>query len=94
MKSAKTVFRQCLKDGGMLYSERREQVLDIFFETKKYFTTDDVYKPVRKKNPKIGLAAVCRAMKEYATLAWQERPILEMGSGALSTNTGISTMII
>ena len=63
MKSAKIIFRQYLKDRGMLYSEQREQILDIFLKTEKHPTIGDLYKLVRKKNPKIGLATVYRAMR-------------------------------
>jgi len=63
VKSAKIIFRQYLKDRGMLYSEQREQILDIFLKTEKHPTIGDLYKLVRKKNPKIGLATVYRAMR-------------------------------
>lgn len=63
MKSAKTVLRQYLKSKGLLHSKQREQVLDIFLKTEKHPTIGDLYELVRKKNPKIGLATVYRAMR-------------------------------
>jgi len=63
MKPAKTLFRQYLKNNGMLYSKQREQILDIFLKTEKHLTTNDLYDLARKENPKIGLATVHRAMK-------------------------------
>jgi len=63
MKSAKTVFRQHLKNKGLLHSKQREQILDVFLKTERHPTIDDLYELVRKKNPKIGLATVYRAMK-------------------------------
>ncbi|MBA7640708.1 Ferric uptake regulation protein [subsurface metagenome] len=63
MKSAKIVFRQYLKDTGMHHSERREQIMDIFLQTERHPTIDDLYELVRRKNPKIGLATVYRAMR-------------------------------
>ncbi len=63
MKSAKNVLRQYLKNNGMLHSRQREQILDIFLKTQKHSTIDDLYNLVRKKNPKIGLATIYRAMK-------------------------------
>ncbi len=63
MKSAKTVFRQYLKKKGMLISCQREQILDIFLKMEKHVTVDELYIRARKKNPKIGLATVYRAMK-------------------------------
>jgi len=63
MKSAKDVLRKYLRDNGMIYSQQREQILDIFLATEKHPTIDDLYKLVREKNPKIGLATVYRALK-------------------------------
>jgi Fur family ferric uptake transcriptional regulator len=63
MKSAKTVLRQYLKSKGLLHSKQREQVLDIFLKTEEHPTIGDLHELVRKKNPKIGLATVYRAMK-------------------------------
>jgi len=62
MKSAKTVFRQYLKNKGLLYSKQREQILDIFLKTEHHPTINDLYDMVRKKDSKIGLATVYRAM--------------------------------
>jgi len=63
MKSAKNVFRQYLKNNGLLHSKQREQILDIFLKTEKHLTVDDLYQLVRKKNPRVGIATVYRAMK-------------------------------
>jgi len=63
MKSAKTVFSQYLKDNGMLRSERRELILDVFLTTEKHPTVEDIYDLARKKDPRIALATVYRAMK-------------------------------
>lgn len=62
MKSAKTVLRQYLKNKGMLHSKQREQILDVFLKTERHLTIDDLYGLIRKKNPRIGLATVYRAM--------------------------------
>lgn len=63
MKSAKTVFRQHLKNKGLFHSKQREQILDVLLKTEKHPTVDGLYELVRKKNPKIGLATVYRAMR-------------------------------
>lgn len=63
MKSAKSIFRQYLKNKGMLNSKQREQILDIFVKTKRHPTIDDLYEVARKRNPKVGLATVYRAMR-------------------------------
>ena len=63
MKSAKTIFRDYLKNNDMLASVQREQILEIFLKTEKHPTINDLYNLVRKKYPKIGLATIYRAMK-------------------------------
>ena len=63
MKSAKTIFNQYLRNNGMLRSEQREQILDIFLKAVRHPTINDLYDMVRKKNPKIGLATVYRTMR-------------------------------
>jgi len=63
MKSAKTIFRQYLKGKGMLPSQQREQVLDVFLQAERHPTIDDLYELARKKNSKISLATVYRTMK-------------------------------
>lgn len=63
MKSAKAIFRQHMRDKGMLHSKQREQILEIFLKMERHPTISDLYERVRKKNPKIGLATVYRAMK-------------------------------
>ena len=63
MKSAETIFRQYLKEKGLLVSRQREQVLAAFIKTKNHPTVDDIYNTIRKKNLKIGLATVYRTMR-------------------------------
>ena len=63
MRSAKTVFRQYLKEKGMLVSRQREQVLAAFIKAKNHPTVDDIYNTIRRKNLKIGLATVYRTMR-------------------------------
>ena len=63
MKSAKDIFREHLRNNGMLYSEQREQILDIFLKIEEHPTINDIYDLVRKKHPQIGLATVYRTMK-------------------------------
>ena len=63
MKSAETIFRQYLKEKGMLVSRQREQVLAAFMKTRNHPTVGDIYNAIRKKNLKIGLATVYRTMR-------------------------------
>ena len=63
MKSAKTIFKQYLKEKGMLLSHQREDILDTFMRTKNHPTVDSLYDVIQKKYPKIGLATVYRTMR-------------------------------
>ena len=62
MKDAKTIFSQYLKSKGLLHTRQRDRILDIFLKTEAHPTINDLYDIVRKKNPKIGIATVYRAM--------------------------------
>ena len=63
MKSAETIFRQYLKEKGLLYSKQREQILKTFMKVRSHLAIDDLYNAVRKKNSRIGLATVYRTMR-------------------------------
>jgi Fur family ferric uptake transcriptional regulator len=63
MESAKTIFGRYLKNEGLLNSQPRNQILEIFLKTEEHPTINDLYDRVRKKNPEIGLATVYRTMK-------------------------------
>ena len=63
MKDAKTIFRQYLKEAGMLYSRQREQILDVFLQTERHSTIGDLHELVKEENPRIGLATVYRTMR-------------------------------
>jgi len=63
MKSAKDIYREHLKNHGLLYSKQREQILGIFLKTEKHLTINDLYDLVRKKHPKVGLATIYRTME-------------------------------
>jgi len=63
MKSAKDILGRYLKNNGLIHSKQREQILDVFLKTEKHPTVNDLYDLTRKKNPKIGLATVYRAIK-------------------------------
>lgn len=63
MESAKTIFGRYLKNEGLLNSQPRNQILEIFLKTEEHPTINDLYDRVRKKHPEIGLATVYRTMK-------------------------------
>ena len=94
MKSAETIFRQHLKEKGMLVSRQQEQILATFMKTKNHPTVDDLYESIRKKDSKIGLATVYRAMRVICNLVWQKRLISETAFVILSISIGVSIINI
>ena len=73
MKSAKTIFRQHLKEKGMLCSKQREQILTDFIKTRNHPTVDDIYDTIRRKNSKVGLATVYRTMRAICDCGLAEK---------------------
>jgi Fur family ferric uptake transcriptional regulator len=79
MKPAKTIFREYLKKKGKLYSQQREQILDIFLKTEQHPTIKDLYDLVKKKYPKIGLATLYRTMDVISDAGLARK--VDFGSG-------------
>jgi Fur family ferric uptake transcriptional regulator len=63
LKSAKDIFKQYLKERGMLVSRQREHILAAFIKAGDYPTIEDIYRSVKEEDSKIGLATVYRTMK-------------------------------
>ncbi len=57
------VLSQYLKEKGIRRSEQRAKVLEVFLNTERHLTADQLYEIIRKKYPQIGYATVYRAMK-------------------------------
>ncbi|MFH1644996.1 MAG: transcriptional repressor [Candidatus Omnitrophota bacterium] len=52
-----------LKQRGLKLTDQRQEVLDVFLDTEKHLTVEELYDLVKKKNPVIGHATVFRTLK-------------------------------
>lgn len=63
MKKEIGILEKFIAEKGLRYTPQREEVLRIFLSTERHLSVDDLYRLVRKKNPKIGHVTVYRTMK-------------------------------
>lgn len=80
MQSPDQALNQYLREKGIRQSEQRNKVLDVFLNTERHLTVNELYELVRKKYPKIGYATVYRAMKVITEAGIAEE--IEFGDGA------------
>lgn len=63
MKDVDKVFIDYLKSKGLKFTPQREAILDLFLKTERHVSTDEFYRLVRKRYPRIGYSTVFRTMK-------------------------------
>jgi Fur family ferric uptake transcriptional regulator len=78
-KSYKTL-KEYLELKGLKHTPQRVHILDIFLNTKRHLTADELYFLVRKKHPEIGRTTVYRTLKllceaEIATVVYFRKRI-------------------
>ncbi len=66
LREAQDIFRQHLKKVGLKQTEQRDIILRTFLETRDHLSTDELYRLVRKKDPKVGYTTVYRTLKLLA----------------------------
>jgi Fur family transcriptional regulator, ferric uptake regulator len=66
MREAEEIFHKHLKRVGLKQTEQRDAILRTFLETREHLSTDELYRLVRKKDPKIGFTTVYRTLKLLA----------------------------
>src|SRR5260370_41014644 len=54
MREAQDIFFKHLKRVGLKHTEQRDTILRTFLETRDHLSTDQLFRLVRKKDPKIG----------------------------------------
>ena len=57
------VFIRHLKSKQLKLTKQRLNILEIFLESDKHLTADEIYQKVRKKNPSTGHSTVYRTLK-------------------------------
>jgi len=57
------ILDKFLRKKGLRHTSQREKILDIFLSTEKHVSCEELYKLVRKKDPRIGYTTVYRTLK-------------------------------
>src|SRR5438309_12070574 len=66
IREAEQILHRHLKRVGLKHTAQRDTILRTFLETREHFSTDQLYRLVRKKDPKVGFTTVCRTLKLLA----------------------------
>lgn len=59
----KLIFNEFLKGKNLKHSEQRDQILDVFLQTEKHVTVEELHKLVKGRYSNIGLVTVYRTLK-------------------------------
>ena len=63
LKDERTIFEEYLREKNLKHSEQREQILDIFLQTEKHVTVEELHRLVKEKHTNIGFVTVYRTLK-------------------------------
>lgn len=63
MRKEFEILDDFIEKKGLRYTLQREKVLDIFLSTEIHVSCEQLYKLVKRKNPRIGYTTVYRTMK-------------------------------
>src|SRR5712664_369051 len=66
IREAQAILHRHLKRVGLKHTEQRDTILRTFLETRDHLSTDQLFRLVRKKDPKIGFTTVYRTLKLLA----------------------------
>jgi len=56
-------FRRALKEKSLKSTAQRDDIANVFFASHRHISIDDLYREVRKVNPRVGYATVYRTIK-------------------------------
>lgn len=65
-REAEELFHKHLKEVGLKHTEQRDTILRTFLETRDHLSTDELFRLVKKKDPRIGYTTVYRTLKLLA----------------------------
>ena len=57
------LFEQALRERGLKSTAQRDDIARVFFEARRHISIDELYREVKRVNPRIGYATVYRTMK-------------------------------
>jgi Fur family transcriptional regulator, ferric uptake regulator len=63
MREAEDVFHKHLRKVGLKLTGQRDTILRTFVETRDHLSTDELFRLVKKKDPRIGFTTVYRTLK-------------------------------
>jgi Fur family transcriptional regulator, ferric uptake regulator len=66
VSEAEQILHGHLKRVGLKHTAQRDTILHTFLETREHLSTDELFRLVRKKDPKIGFTTVYRTLKLLA----------------------------
>jgi Fur family transcriptional regulator, ferric uptake regulator len=66
IREAESILHSHLKRVGLKHTAQRDTILRTFLETREHLSTDQLYRLVQKKDPRIGFTTVYRTLKVLA----------------------------
>lgn len=60
---AKNIFFRYVKDKKLRDTKQREEIIKEFLSTDKHITAEELYYRLKKRDPNIGYATICRTLK-------------------------------
>jgi Fur family ferric uptake transcriptional regulator len=63
VREAEDIFHRHLKAVGLKLTAQRDAILRTFLETRDHLSTDELYRMLRRRNPRIGFTTVYRTLK-------------------------------
>ena len=66
VREAEDILHRHLKRVGLKHTAQRDTILRTFLETREHLSTDQLYRLVQKKDPRIGITTVYRTLKVLA----------------------------
>jgi Fur family transcriptional regulator, ferric uptake regulator len=66
IREAEEILHRHLKRVGLKHTAQRDTILRRFLETREHLSTDQLYRLVRRKDPKVGFTTVYRTLKLLA----------------------------
>jgi Fur family ferric uptake transcriptional regulator len=63
IREAQDILHRHLKQVGLKHTEQRDTILRTFLETRDHLSTDELYRLVKRKEPRIGITTVYRTLK-------------------------------
>jgi len=63
LREAQDLFNGHLKSVGLKHTAQRDIILQTFLETRAHLSTDELFRMVKKHDPKIGFTTVYRTLK-------------------------------